>query len=679
MSRKLVIMLIGKRVSFRNFAFFIVISGLLCVAAEAAAEPQDPNEGQDKGLFDMSIEQLMDVEISIASKKQEKMFEAAAAVYVITNEDIRRSGATCVPEALRMVPGLQVARINSNSWAITARGFQEQFGNKLLVLVDGRTIYNMVFSGVYWDAQDIMVEDIERIEVVRGPGGTLWGANAVNGIINIITKHAKDTQGALVTGGSGNEELGIGAMRYGGKLAKDAYYRLYGKYNNYDDTINTAGNNVGDGWDKTQGGFRIDWDKSQTDLLTLQGDAYYGDIGSSGGRPAAVTVNDILDPFTQVSGENILGRWSHTFSETSDMILQIYHDHYERMDSTSQNTDDTSDVDFQHRFALGERNEITWGLDCRYNTDNFDTQRQAGFQMVRRKTNLYSAFLQDKITLIDKKLALTLGSKFEQDDYSTFEYQPSGRLLWTPNQKNTIWGAISRAVRTPSRADTNSLVDTGIEPTGLRRMIIGNEDFKSEEVLAYELGYRVQPTETFFVDLAGFCNFFDKLRTAELTTSMEMVPFPHILAEMEFDNKMEGEVYGLETSANWNVTKNWKLAGGYSFTRVLLHPDKSSVNMEAEFAEGYTPHHQANLRSYLNLLDNLEFDTALYYSDSLYTMDVPSYLRADARLGWHITKQLELSAVVRNIFDHRHPEFKHLLVDEGEIARSFFVKLTYRF
>jgi iron complex outermembrane receptor protein len=352
------------------------------------------------------------------------------------------------------------------------------------------------------------------------------------------------------------------------------------------------------------------------------------------------------------------------------------------MESTTQHIDDTFDVDFQHRFALDERQEITWGLDCRYNNDSFDTQRQAGFATDRRKRNIYSVFAQDKIKLIEDRLALIIGSKFEQDDYTTFEYQPSGRLLWTPNPKNTVWGAISRAVRTPSRVDSDLWCDTGIQPSAFRMIVEGNDDFKPEEVLSYELGYRVQPTDNFFVDLAGFYNVFDNLKTLEVTNSFEMIPSPYMLMDLLYDNKMNGEVYGLEASANWNVTKTWKLAGSYSFLQMQLHRDNSSTCIgmsDDKSTENSSPHHQANLRSYWNLLDNVELDTALYYVDSLHSMDIPAYLRADARLGWHITEQLELSAVVRNLFDHRHPEFNHMLADEGEIARSFFVKMTYRF
>lgn len=663
---------------------FVVLALVLFVFAfskQLFAQQKGPNDQED--LFEMSLEQLMNVEITLASKKEETLFETPAAAYVVTSEDIRRSGATSIPEALRMVPGLQVSRINSNSWAITSRGFQDQFANKLLVMIDGRSVYSSNYSGVYWDVQDLMLEDIERIEVVRGPGGALWGANAVNGIINIITKEAKDTQGLLLTGGGGNEEQGFGAVRYGGKLRDDTYYRIYSKYFNRDDSLDASGDNLGDGWDIWRGGFRIDQYKD-IDRYTLQGGLYNGDVGTTGTDPSLPQTIDRL--VTRVSGGNLLGRWTHTFSDSSDMALQMYYDHFKRIKSTLRHTDDTLDLDFQHRFALSKRQEITWGLGYRYNNNLFDSQRFVRRIPKRRQTGIYSGFVQDKITLAQDKLYLTVGSKFERNSYTGFEYQPSARILWTPNEKNTIWGAVSRAVRTPSRRENDLYNDTGIFmgslPLPNRVVLTGNEDFESEEVVSYELGYRVQPAKDFFLDLTGFYNVFNNLLTHETpTTSFQPTPSPHMLIEGAFGNKMYGELYGVELSANWNVTDSWKLAGGYTFLQMQLHLDSSSASILPfdEVLEDYSPHNQFHLRSYLDLPGNLEFDTAIYYVDSLYGMNVSSYIRCDARLGWHISKDMELSAVAQNLWDSRHSEFTKDIIDDGEIGRSFFVKLTYRF
>jgi iron complex outermembrane receptor protein len=668
---------------FQNipYIYALICLVIMCTSLDVYAQQQDANKPED--FFDMSIEDLMEVPVTLSSKKEEKLFDTPAAVYVITSEDIRRSGAISIPEALRMVPGLQVSRINSNSWAITSRGFQDQFANKLLVLVDGRSVYSSNYSGVYWDVQDLVLEDIERIEVVRGPGGTLWGANAVNGIINIITKEAKDTQGTLLSGGVGDEERGIGIARYGGRLDENTYYRVYSKYFDRGDSLDDSGDDLGDGWDMLRGGFRIDQYKADIDHLTLQGDLYVGDVGMTGTEPSSSFT--VLDSTTRVSGGNLLGRWSRIFSDTSDMEFQIYYDRFERMNSTLQQTNDTLDLDFHHHFVMSGRQQMTWGLGYRYNNNLFDSQREERRTPKRRQTNIYSAFVQDKVTLIEDGLYLTLGSKFERNSYTHWEYQPSGRLLWTPNEKNTVWAGISKAVRTPSRREIDMDFDTGIEgvfPSAVRVTIDGNRDFESEDLLSYELGYRVRPAKNFFLDVTGFYNIFDNLLTHEASASFQMVPSPHVLIEQVFNNKMDGEVYGVEVSANWNVADNWKLAGGYTFLQMQLHPDASSTSMGDFFDEAledYSPHNQLHLRSYLDLPHDLEFDTAVYYVDSLYGMSVPSYIRCDTRLGWHISKNMELSAGVQNLFDDRHPEFRSFIVDSGEIERSFFVELTHRF
>ncbi|MEJ2701112.1 MAG: TonB-dependent receptor [Sedimentisphaerales bacterium] len=631
----------------------------------------------------MSIEELMNIEVTSVSKKEEKVFETPAAVYVITQEDIRRSGATSLPDVLRMVPGLQVAQINSNSWAITARGFQDQFANKLLVLIDGRSVYSGNYSGVYWDVQDVVLEDVDRIEVVRGPGGTLWGANAVNGVINVITKHAKDTQGTLLSAGAGNEEHGIGVARYGGKLDQNSHYRVYGKYFDRDDSLDAAGHDLGDGWDQLHSGFRIDQDAGDFDRLTLQGDFYNGNVGMTGTETSSSFT--VLDPTMRVSGGNLLGRWSHNFSDTSDMDVQMYYDRFERLNTTLDQTDDTFDIEFQHYFMLNQQQQITWGLGYRHNNNLFDSQREEHRSPKRRQTDIYSAFVQDKATLVEDTLYLTLGSKFERNSYTGFEYQPSGRLLWAADEKNTIWGAVSRAVRMPSRREIDMSLDSGIEgspPNAMRFTLEGNKEFESEDLLAYEIGYRVQPAKEFFLDVTGFYNVFDDLLTHESSTTLETTPVPHVLVESRFGNKMYGEVYGVEVAANWDVRESWRLSGGYTFLQMQLHLDKSSMSdgsLLDETLEDHSPHNQLHLRSYLDLPHDLEFDTAFYYVDSLCGMSVPSYIRCDARLGWYISENMELSAVVRNLSDGRHTEFESDIIDYGQIERSVFVELTYRF
>ena len=379
---------------------------------------------------------------------------------------------------------------------------------------------------------------------------------------------------------------------------------------------------------------------------------------------------------TDLSGANLLGRWTHTFSETSDMIWQVYYDNVRRLEFNTEQADDTYDLDFQHRFALNDRQEIVWGLGYRHNRNTIDSNSVVTFDPETRRTDLVSSFIQDQISLIPDRLCLTLGSKFEHNSYTGFEVQPSGRLAWTPDEENTVWAAISRAVRTPSRTERDLRVDTGGGPTpGLT--IRGSDDFVSETVLAYELGYRIKPSDALSFDIATFYNVYDDLTTTESTGDPGD---PNTI--IVYDNNLSGETYGVELAANWNPTEYWKLVAGYTFTQMQLHPDDSSGDPPQEQEEGNCPHNQFRLSSYLDLPQGLQFDTTLYYVDNLPAMNIPSYFRLDARLGWHITDDLELSLVGQNLLDSRHAEYSNQMGApdaNGEIERSFYVKLTYRF
>jgi len=651
--------------------------------AEARAAPGDSTTD----LTELSIEELMNVEVTSVSKKPEKLSEAAAAVYVITQEDIRRSGATSIPEALRMAPGLHVARIDANKWAITSRGFNGEFANKLLVLIDGRTVYTPLFAGVYWDVQDTMLEDIDRIEIIRGPGATMWGANAVNGVINIITKSARDTQGGLVSGGAGSEERGFGGVRYGGTLGDSAWYRVYAKYFNRDDSVDSSGDRTSDEWDMLRGGFRIDWDVSESDSLTFQGDIYDGDLRETVDvaflTPPALLA---LDKSFDVTGANVLARWSHVFSDTSDMSMQVYYDRAERDKFQLDEVRDTFDLDFQHRFVLGDRHEIVWGLGYRYTADDLDGSFTISLDPDSRHDDLVTAFVQDEITLVDERLKLTVGSKFEHNDYTGFEIQPSVRLLSTPHERHTLWAAVSRAVRTPARTNDdmriNFLVFPGTDGSTNVMTILGDDDFESEELTAYELGYRVQPVENVYLDIAAFYNVYDDLLTQEPGIPFfELTPAPpHMVIPMYFDNMMDGETYGAEVAVNWNVTESWRVAAGFTCIEMDLDSDSSSGDTLADETERSSPQHQFHIRSYLNLPHNVQFDTALYYVDSLPAQDVSSYVRLDTRLGWRPTENLELSVGLQNLLDTEHDEYGLM---EGahptEAERSVYGKVTWTF
>lgn len=656
---------------------------LLSISATVWAQKPDDD------LTTKSLEELMNIQVTSVSKKEEKLFETAAAIYVITQEEIRRSGLTSIPELLRLVPGLSVARIDGNKWAITARGFNGRFTNKLLVLIDGRTIYSPTFSGVFWEAQDVLVEDIERIEVIRGPGGTLWGANAVNGVINIITKRAAETQGGLVTAGSGSEERGFGSLRYGGKIGENAHYRAYAKYFNRDGLAQASGLDANDGQDAFRGGGRIDWQLSERDLLTLQGDIYNSRLRET------PTIVSLAAPFAppvnlrgEISGGNVLGRWNRVFSERSDMALQFYYDRAVRNMFDLSDSVDTFDIDFQHHLAVRKRQDVVWGLGYRIISDRFNANSLARVEFVpkSRTVQLFSAFAQDELTLVKDKLRLTMGTKIEHNDYTGFEIQPSARLLWTPSERQTVWGAVSRAVRTPSRVEDGLKVNIAAfpGPDGLLNLLTlsGSPNFRSEELLAYEAGYRMQSRRGFSLDITTFYNTYDRLESLEQETPFfNISPIPHLVIPLRFGNFINGETYGLEASANWNISSRWKLQGSYSHLRLRLHNERGDVLNEAENIEGSNPRHQFQIRSYINLPRNLELDGALYRVSQLTAQQIPGYTRLDVRFGGQPREGVSLSLGLQNLLDRQHPEFRgvEISVIPSQVRRSIYGKLTWRF
>jgi len=656
----------------------IVFLAVLTVSVTARAQETD-------SLIELSLEELLNIEVTSVSKKSEKRREAAAAIYVLTNEDIRRSGARNIPDALRLVPGVNVAQLTSSSWSVTARGFGGVFANKLLVLIDGRSIYTPLFSGVYWDANEVMLEDIDRIEVIRGPGGALWGANAVNGVINIVTKKAEDTQGGLLTVGGGTEEQGFGAFRYGGKIKDKAYYRVYGKYFNRDDGGKTpSGTIANDEWDAGQGGFRVDWDLSDRDLLTVQGD--FVDIREHQTlelafltAPFSRTVNSLVD----YRGGNILARWNRVFSDDSDLQLQFYYDVYKRSDVTLSERRDTVDLDFQHRFVVGQRHDILWGLGARYTHDDVGNSQFIFLTPDSYGHYTVSAFIQDEISLTDD-LRLTVGTKIEQNSFSGFEYQPSARLAWTPNDRHTLWGSVSRAVRTPSRAEQDiHIVDTviGTDPLPTAFVLQGRRDFNSEELIGYELGYRVSPTERVAIDIATFWNEYDNLRSIELGTPfISTNPQPtHTAVPFFARNNSEGRIYGVEVSLDWKALSWWQVHASYAFQEVN-YKVVSGDPVSSAFA-GNAPEHQAVLQSRFDLPHNVELDATLRYVDTLTALGVDDYIEFDLRLGWQPREDLEFALVGRNLLHDDHFEFSPTFVSQTPtgVQRSVYGQVTWKF
>ncbi|HEX7523005.1 MAG TPA: TonB-dependent receptor, partial [Candidatus Deferrimicrobium sp.] len=533
-------------------------------------------------LTEMSIEELMNINVYSVSRRLQRLQDSAAAVFVITGEDIRRSGATSIPEALRMAPGIDVARVDGNKWAITSRGFNSLFANKLLVLIDGRSVYTPLFSGVFWDVQDTLLEDVDRIEVIRGPGAALWGANAVNGIINILTKTAKQSQGGLLTAGAGNVEKGFGGGRVGGKRGDALFYKAYAKYFNRDGGLDARGNEGPDAWNLLQGGFRVEWEPSERDQFNVQGDIYGGKAGQK------VTASDLSSPsFTRtfdersdVSGGNVLGRWTRTLTNGSEYKLQAYYDRTGNQMAETDMTQDTFDVDFQHRFLLGERQEILWGLGARMWQDRIGGGTLVVLGPVRSNDRTFSGFVQDEITLIPQRVRLTLGTKVEYNRNYDFEFQPNARLIWTPTPRQSLWAAVSRAVRTPSRFERNVSFDAGILPAGapgnpspapLVITVRGNPEFDSEKLIAYETGYRLRPTDRLSLDAALFFNKYDKLRSASSGTPfLDQSPFPHLVAPQTLVNEADGETFGGELAVDWRPIDAWRLQATYAYLRIQL-------------------------------------------------------------------------------------------------------------
>ena len=664
----------------------IFLCASLLVSLKASAQTQKPTPD----LAETSLETLMNIEVTSASKKQEKLSQTAAAIYVITQEDIRRSGATSIPELLRMVPGLEVAHIDANKWAISARGFNEQFADKMLVLIDGRTVYTPLFSGVYWDVQDMLLEDIERIEVIRGPGATLWGANAVNGVINIITKRAKDTQGALFSAGAGNQERGFGAVRYGGKLADRGHYRFFAKYFNRDAFAQSSGDNAVDGWNILREGFRTDWKATDRDSLTIQGDFYNGSAGVT--VPGVVSLSPpttgSLDDHTHLVGGNLLGRWHRAFSDRSDTTLQMYYDRSDRRDILLGEVRHTIDLDFGHHLALGNRHDIVWGLGYRFTTDQTAGSLTFSFNPSARGDGLYSGFVQDEITLVPDRLRLALGTKLEHNNYSGLEIQPNIRLLWTPHPHHAIWAAVSRAVETPSREEADARINKAafVRADGTTRLVseFGNPGLPAETVLANEFGYRAQLSRRLSLDLATFYNVYANLHTDERGVSFfeDSPPPRHRVLPIFLANNMHGETHGMEIAPKWNVTGRWTLSTGYTQLQTRLHVDPSSTDFSLpEDVAGSSPRHQLHLRSFLNLPHDLEFDTAVYYVSHLSNFGVPAYTRLDCRLGWRPMESVEISIAGQNLLDKQHPEFgsTRQFANATQVKRSIYGKLTWRF
>jgi len=592
-----------------------------------------------KEIADLSLEELAGIEVTSVSRRAEPLSAAPASIYVITADAIHRAGVSSLPEALRLAPNLQVARIDASQYAISARGFNNAIGNKLLVLIDGRTVYTPFFSGVLWDQQDVMLADVERIEVISGPGATLWGANAVNGVINIITRSSAETQGLLAVAGGGNRERGL-ALRYGTALGDSGHARFYAKTTNARHTDTVTDTAVADGTERNQLGFRADWN-NDADAYTLQGDAYRT-RAEYRGRFGPFELTPIA-----TSGTNVLGRWTRRLGSDSDLRVQVYFDHSERDDALLYRPrTDIGDAEFQHSLALGDH-RLVWGGGYRRAQDHIDPGVFFGFVPPSRTLTWTNLFVQDGVKL-QPSLELTLGLKFERNDYTGTETLPNLRLAWQPAAGELVWGAVSRAVRAPAQLDRELRL-----PPRPPYIIAGGPDFVSEVANVLELGYRAQPTPNWSYSATAFLHDWQRLRSGQ--------PPPNA----QVQNMIAGKTYGVEAWAAWQVLPTWRLSGGLNTLKKDLHLQPGSTDPDGPIKLGDDPDYQWSLRSAFNPAEGHEFDVALRRVAGLPEGQVPAYTAVDARYGWHVTRDLELSLVGQNLFGTEHSEF-------GKAPRSEF-------
>lgn len=651
---------------------------LLTPTAQAAS-PVYPED-----LSELTLEQLVNIEITSVSRYAEPLSRAAAAVSVITGDDIRRSGATSLAEALRLAPAVQVGRVDAHTWAISTRGFANVYANKLLVMMDGRTLYTPLFSGTQWWVQDTLLEDIDRIEVIRGPGSTLWGANAVNGVINITTRSSRQTQGGLISAGFGSEEA-FGAFRYGGRISKNATFRVYGKYLDHEASRTLTGEDANDAWKMWRGGFRYDWEPSREALFTLQGDIYDGVAQQTFHIPTVLPPYVISVPQAHDNqGASLIGRWTRQGSD-SQISLQAYAETSHHDTVVLGERRHTLDLDFQHDFSWGERQFLVWGAGYRLSTDKISHQTFAlSFDPPRRTLRLASLFLQNE-TKLTPKLRFTAGAKLEHHDISGLELQPALKLFWAAAPHHSLWGSVARAVRTPSRAEIDSSIHQSVLPGNFLPVapeLIGNDAFDSESLLAYEIGYRAQPSPRLSLDASVFYHRYDHLRTFEpQTPEVRHSPSPHIAAPLLFDNGMDGESYGTELAVNLDLTRRWRLYASYAFMRLHLHKKPWSQDLLQENEERGSPLHQAALRSAVDLPGHFQWDTVLRFVDSLPALKVGDIVRFDIRLGWNPRPGLEFSLVGQNLLDESHQETPPSVLNTGrtETERSVYGKVTVRF
>lgn len=643
------------RATFTSFCGSVIVAGFVVVASAHGQVMRSATQ-----MKDLDLQALLETQVISTSRTLDDWQTAPAALSVLTAPEIERSGAVRLAEVLRLVPGLNVSRYLGSSYAITARGFSNASVNKMQVLMDGRSLYTPLFSGVFWEVQDTVLVDLDRIEVVRGPGASLWGANAMNGVINIVSKHARDTQGAFVTAGAGTEEKKFTAVRYGAKRGENSWFRVYGKYAARDDQIMSNGMAAGDDMMQKQTGFRIDHGDPTGSRATLQGDAYWIDTGNLGRSDS------------RHRGWNLLGRWTRPCADETTFTLQSYFD-YSARDVPRQfsETRNTWDVDAQWQLRPTARHEVVAGVGYRNSWDRTGTEgdRTFVFSPSRKRIELVTGFVQDEIALEPDRWALYLGSKFEYNDYTGFEVQPGVRLAYTPDNRQTWWGAVSRAVRTPTRIDTHSRFRPMPESGFV--LIQGDPAFTSEEALSGELGYRIQPRDNLVVDFATYYTTYDALRTLEPSLPSGL---PLIIG-----NGRKGTTYGAELVLTVQPTRWWRLRGNLNYFHADLRLKPGSLDSTGGSFEANDPEVTAFVQSTMNLGKRVQWDFLVRGATQRPNPALSGYVTVDMRVAWQPRPEWELALIGQNLLSPSHPELPGGGASQPEVERSIFARASFRY
>ena len=670
--------------SLRQRALRLSLAVFWLLGGTCRAGAQQP----PKDLTGTSLEDLMNIQVTSASKTEQKISNVAAAIFVITQEDIRRSGATNIPDLLRMVPGVQVAQVNANKWAISARGLNDLYSNELLVLVDGRTVYTPTFGGVFWDVLDLPLDDIQQIEVIRGPGSSVWGSNAVNGVINIITKKAKDTRGGLLVARGGNTNGEAGVIQYGGALGQETDFRVYAKYFNREELQTSTGANAADGWHLLRGGFRTDSSLSSNDTLTVEGDIYSGrESNISPFFPTITSSRQSVDNFANLSGGFIQTTWNHRYSAHTDSILEFSYDQYGRTDILDEKRH-TFDVNFQHHFAAGRRHDFVWGGG--YHVSKSESVGSVFVALIPNHQTFqrFNGFVQDEIAVMPELLHVTIGTKLEHSQFTGFAFMPSLRVAVTPSASHTVWAAVSRAIRTPSVVEAASRINSGpIATSGglpIVLSVFGTSNTDNENSLSYEAGYRASLAKNLTVDVTAYYGSYTNQETSEPGAIVfESAPAPaHLLLPLTIANLSDGEAHGIEAYANWKPIDRWTISAGYSFERIHIHTEPSSLDAtSAGAAEGSTPVNSGQIRSHFGVSRNLNWDTSAYFVGRLIEPAISSFVRLDTGLTWQVKERFSISVFGQNLLQPNHAEFTDTnnTVGNSLVKRGGYAKLRWTF